>query len=224
MPNLHFSPKTHQYEICRAQKCRYGGEEMIEKSKFIASAYVARDGELAEYYEATDRKHFGLAGNTPGSKFTDPRLTKLEDVVALAFQQRGHLEGDDREFFIQQGSTADAFKEGNRYLKVETSGVVGILHASELQDDTMVTVQRTKPGVPCSLVVEVTERPHTDYGVIVLATHEKTGKAVVVTAFPGLVTEPLSNEHLDLLEGKQLSMADARHLLGSKFWVNTTVL
>lgn len=240
MTKEHFSPRTQKWERCTAAyNCEYavrdspssveavaknGFLEEVKKSEAHKLAKIAvprkRKQAFAEYYAATDAKHFGNT-NQPGSKFTDPTLTKVEDVVALTAYQRGSLQGDDRAKFIARGATPDAFQDGKRYLLVNTPGKVGILHSSEVKGTDLVQVVRTKPGVPCSLVYEVDKQPETDYGVVVVVEDVETGRDIVITTFPGVVTKSLKNDDIDALEGKSLTIAEARRILGSDVWLNT---
>jgi hypothetical protein len=183
----------------------------------------ASDPKIAAYYEATDKKHFGNS-NQPGSKFTDSSLTKVEDVIQLAKKQRGSLRGDDRAELIKKGADVKGFLDSKRYLMVSTPGKVGIMSSTDLKDSDELEVVRTKPGVPCSLVRKVNKQPVTDYAVIVLAKNEETGKDLLITTFPGPVTKPLSNIMIDELEGKTITVLDAKKILGTKpFWVNTKI-
>lgn len=179
-----------------------------------------RNQDWADYYAATDAKHFGDP-TLPGSKFLSPNLNKFEDVIALAAYQRGNLDGDDRNTFISLGAASDAFKDDNRYLFVKTPGTVGILHSKELPDETKVQVIRTKPGVPCSLVYDVTEQPKADYAVIIMVTDEETGRAIAITGFPGVVTKSLHNEEIDSHEGEIITLGQVRKILNDEVWLNT---
>src|SRR5579875_3211223 len=64
--------------------------EIQVESVLEAQRLIPRNGRYGKYYDDTDRKHF-TDRNAPGSKFTDPRLNSLDDVVALARRQRGTL-------------------------------------------------------------------------------------------------------------------------------------
>ena len=194
-------------------------------ARMLAAAAVPRTRDEAswDYYAATDVKHFGDK-NEPGSKFLAGGLRAVEDVVALAVYQRGDLKGDDRDRFIARGADPSAFREGNRYLLVETLGTVGVIHSADLPDATLLSVVRTKPGAPCSLVVSVDEQPVTDYAVIVITEDQQTGEDLVITTFPGIVTQSIDNELIESLEGGALTVASARDILGKDFWANTRVV
>jgi hypothetical protein len=197
----------------------------FDPARALATAAVPRTRDEAswDYYAATDVKNFGDR-TEPGSKFLAEELRTVEDVVALAGRQRGDLQGDDRDEFIARGAHPDAFRDGNRYLMVRTPGTVGVLNSAELPATTLLSVVRTKPGAPCSLVVAVDEQPVTDYAVIVVTTEVSTGEDLVITTFPGVVTKSIENEYLEMLEGGALTVAAARDLLGEDFWINTRVV
>ena len=190
----------------------------------IAQTYVPRNlnEEHNAYYLATDKKHFG-GKNEPGSKFLNPELQKIEDVLVLRMRQSGqeNLHGDDRTALIARGSDPNGFMEGTRYLMVMTEGTVGIQHSKHLPVDMKAHVVRTKPGVPCSLVIDVEEQPLTDYAVLVIGRHDQTGKDFLITTFPGPVTKPTKNNDLDALEGQMVTVGEMRELLKEEFWINT---
>lgn len=191
---------------------------------YVANHHVPRnlDEQHAGYYAATDKKHFGDK-TEPGSKFLNPSLEKVEDVLKLRMEQSGNasMEGDDREALIARGSDPTGFGNGKRYLMVLTEGSVGIKNSNGLTDDTKVEVVRTKPGAPCSLVMEVVEQPTTDFAVIVLGEHKQTGKDFVITTFPGPVTKPTANEELDAREGQMMTVGEVKEIMGGDFWINT---
>lgn len=193
---------------------------------FTAGQLVPRnlDDMHANYYAATDQKHFG-AKDEPGSKFLDPNLRKVEDVLILHMRQAGtsDLSGDDREELIARGSDPSGFRDSNRYLMVLTEGSVGMQHSEKLNPETKVEVLRTKPGVPCSLVLDVAHQGSTDFAVIVVGKHSMTGKDFVITTFPGPVTKPTSSQILDTYEGQKLTVAEVESLIGKDFWVNTRI-
>ena len=193
-------------------------------ARLLAAAAVPRTRDEAswDYYAATDVKHFGDR-REPGSKFLAEDLRSVEDVVALAVHQRGDLQGDDRDRFIARGADPSAFREGNRYLLVETLGTVGVIHSADLPDATLLSVVRTKPGAPCSLVAAVDEQPMTCYACIIVSTDRDTGEDLVITTFPGMVTQSIDDELIEALEGGALTVASARDILGTDFWANTRV-
>lgn len=191
---------------------------------YVANHHVPRnlDEQHAGYYAATDKKHFGDK-TEPGSKFLNPSLEKVEDVLKLRMEQVGNasMEGDDREALIARGSDPTGFGTGKRYLMVLTEGSVGIKNSNSLNEDAKVQVVRTKPGAPCSLVMEVNEQPKTDYAVIVLGEHKQTKKDFVITTFPGPVTKPTANEELDSREGQVMTVSEVKGIMGGDFWINT---
>lgn len=198
-------------------------DEMMSLSN-IAATYVPRNIDAAhfDYYAATDKKHFGDK-TQPGSKFLDPSLTKIEDILLLRMRQSGtdNLDGDDRAELIARGSDPNGFRKGNRYLIVLTEGTVGIQASDELSDDYKVQIVRTKPGASCSLVMEVEKQNTTDFAVIILGKHEKTGKDFLITTFPGPSTKPTVNDTLDQMEGQYVTVGEVRRILGEEFWINT---
>ncbi|MFE6966729.1 hypothetical protein ACFVAJ_16595 [Agromyces sp. NPDC057679] len=179
---------------------------------------VPRDADRADYYAATDRKHFGDP-STPGSTFTGDGINRLEDIVRLAEWQRGNLDGDDRLELIERGwSDPGAFLPDHRYLMVFTPGVLGVLNSAHVDERSRVKVIRTKPGVACSVVIDVTEKPATDFGVVIL---DKDG--TVVTAFPGPITDPGVDDTFGHLEGRTATLAEIRELAGGEIWMNTAL-
>jgi hypothetical protein len=188
------------------------------------SFFVPRSGDMVAYYEATDKKHFSSDRSIPGSKFTDPKLSCLEDIVEILIHDGRNLYvDDDRNEFIQQhNANPNAFSSSCRYLKIETSGSLGAIHAADLANDTVLDVVRTKPGVPCSLVTTVQQQPESQIAVVVLADHDTTHQPFIITAFPGVPTKPIADERIDLLEGSSLTVQDAKNILGvDNFWINT---
>lgn len=195
-----------------------------------ASTVVDRsDPEWGEYYAGTERKHFSDP-KKPGSKFTDPNIKSLNDVVALAYVQRGGLGGDDREKLLMLGAEPDAFKDNFRYLIVYTPGTLGFIKSSTLRDDTVLKVERTKPGAPCSYVLNVREQPKVNFGVIILSDDFETGKTRLITAFPGQPTyvslkDSKTGESLtDTLEGQSLTVKQVHELTGRDVSVNTRLI
>lgn len=225
-----FDSKTNHADT--KAKNKFVKEKIIADSYELANAAVPRDRSEghAKYYGDNDKKHFSpdpvidkgsQEKKQPGSKFLDKKLKKTEDVLALAIQQRGTIKGCDKAKFIALGASPDAFQADKRYLYVETPGTVGILNSSEMNENEMLTVTRTKVGAPCSLVATVKTQPKTHYAVAVLATDKETGKDLLITTFPGVVTKSLRNDDIDALEGKQITVAQAREMLGGNVWVNT---
>jgi hypothetical protein len=202
-----------------------------------AAALIPRRGSWAGYYRATDAKHFPAGGDdstaTPGSTFTDPSLRRLNDVVALAFRQRGSLEGDDREELARLGTPEEAFKPGIRYLLVHTPGTVGIRRSDDLPDEATVRVVRSKPGAPCSLVVDVTEQETTRVGTIIIGRESvdppqsesaDAARDLVFTAHPGLPIPVDFTDRMSDLEGQHVPMSVVREVYGGDVWLNTRLL
>lgn len=177
------------------------------RAVILSSTQVERD-----YYAANDRKHFGDP-TSPGSQFTE--VADTESLVALTYRQRGSLDGDDRDELIALGGDPKGFMAGKRYLKVQAPGVLGIKAGHEAGDDTPVTITRTKPGAPCSMVATVTEKTPVDYGVVIMGEHNVTGDPFVISTFPGKVTRPTADDRVDSLEGQTVPAGQLRQLLGA---------
>lgn len=218
--------------MCQS-KVEGGRRCLAHTSQRAASALIPRRGALRDYYAATDAKHFTPvtagpdgAAATPGSTFTDPTLARLNDAVALAYRQRGNLDGDDRDELARLGTPEAAFKPGIRYLLVRTPGTVGIRRSDDLPDDTMVEVVRSKPGAPCSLVVEVTAQETTEVGTIIIGrsdTGDGSGDEVVFTAHPGLPIPVDFSDRMAGFEGRRVSLAAVRGAYDGDVWLNTRV-
>lgn len=206
-----------------------------------ATALIPRRGSWAAYYRATDEKHFAVRagsagaagstpGSTPGSTFTDPSMRRLNDVVALAYRQRGNLDGDDRDELVRLGTPEEAFEPGIRYLLVRTPGTVGIRRSDDLPDDALVAVVRSKPGAPCSLVIDVHTQETTMVGTIIIGhqsvdpfTDGTPGEAqdLVFTAHPGLPVPVDFTDRVSQHEGQQVAMSVVRDTYGGDVWLNT---
>lgn len=222
-----FLEKTleHKYSDIKFQKHSSSSffDTMTEIEQQEIQSYVDRnDPDWKEYYSATDLKHFG-AKNEPGSKFLDPSLQKIEDILALAFKQRGNLEGNDKEKFIEKGASPEAFNENNRYLMVHTKGTLGIKNSSTMKNSDMVEIVRTKPGAPCSVVADVTTQETTDYAVVILSEDSEAGKSRLITTFPGLVTKTIENERIESAEGQKLTIAEIRKIFNGDIFLNTRI-
>lgn len=186
-----------------------------------ATALVPRRGSMGAYFAATDAKHFGPTG-TPGSTFTDPTLSRLNDVLAMAHRQRGHLDGDDRDQLAAMGTPEEAFKPGIRYLLVHTPGTVGIEPSNGLPDNTPVQVVRSKPGAPCSLVLDVAEQSTTRVGTIIIGKHpDDEAREVAFTAHPGLPIPVDMADRMGALQGQSVPLSQVREVYGGDVWLNT---
>lgn len=182
----------------------------------MAASVIPRDGEMAEYYKATDAKHFSDK-TAPGSKFTDPDMKNLNDVVALAANQRyDGLAGDDRAKLIQFGANPEALRDDCRYLIVQTQGKVGSQHITSLPVNEKIEVVRTKPGAPCSLVANVSSQASTNFGVVIMG-KSSAGKDVVFTAHPGMPTRTSGKDDgiFDRYEGRSLSINHIMEIAGT---------
>lgn len=175
-------------------------------------ALVPRESN-GQYYAQNDAKHFGRGG-TAGSRFTGDGIDATEDVLVLAYQQRGTLEGDDRDVFItNDGASPDAFFEGCRYLKVHTPGLSGVLSSQFLDDGDLIHVRRDKVGAPCSLSADAKPGANeVNSGCIIIGPSPDGGERVY-SAFPGPVTVPGSGE-MDAYEGQSLPVWQVREIFG----------
>ena len=177
--------------------------------------------EVADYIESITAKHWGEGA--VGSRFFEGN--GLMDLLDTAIQQRGNLQGDDRQILIEKGVDPTALMAECRYLVVKTPGEVGIIKATELPDDTEVKVVRTKPGTPCSLIVEGENFPTADFGVVVIGPNEKqkddepepSTKEMVWTAHPGLPIRPAKDDSWP--EGTTITVADVKAKLGENAYL-----
>lgn len=184
---------------------------------------VPRTGELAEYYASTDRKHFS-DDSVAGSKFTDPQMTKVEDVLALAYEQRGSLDGDDRDELVALGAKPEVFWDQARYLKVSTPGKVGSAPLSSFPEGTLFKAVRTKVGGNVSIVAEVDEMPTTDVGTIIIGRETPESDEVLFTTHPGLPAKAGTVDTFASVEGRTLTAAEVAAVAGTdKVGVNTVL-
>lgn len=169
---------------------RYTAQIDVKQLKALAQSEMVKHSiprvqKQKRYYATTDAKHFG-ANHTAGSKFTAPEIERLEDVVALAYLQRGSTDGDDREKLFKLGVRPKSLSEGVRYLVVETPGKLGARPLSDFPQGTKFKAMRTKDGGRVGLVALVTEQAQVAVGVVIMGHSDKYNRDVVVTAHPGL--------------------------------------
>ena len=191
---------------------------LSDSNRKAVSSLVDRSGEFADYYAANDAKHF--SSSSPGSTFTDRRLTKTEDVLALAIEQRGNLDGDDRAFFIDEmGSNPESFVDDARYLHVKARGHLGIAKSSEIPDDAVVHFEQHKPDSPASPTVYLQgdKTPTTDDAVIIIGISD--GRERVFTTYPGTIT-PRGTGKTDEFKGQAMSISSFREKFGADVYVN----
>lgn len=184
---------------------------------------IPRTNSMREYYEATDRKHFlhnPNNSNPVGSQFTDPNIQTLEDLLTLAATQRTcNLDGDDRELFLNFGAEQEAFKEGIRYLLVRTSGIVGIISSTEIENTTGITILQTKPNTPPSLTIAGHPKPETNIGTIIIGRNwetRKTTQEILYTAHPGLPIPTYENLALHQHINNTLPLGELKNYLDEK--------
>jgi hypothetical protein len=181
-----------------------------------AHAYVDDEG-MPDYYAALRDRHWNPAAGA-GSQFVSGQHDGPGSLMAVAHHQRGGLGGDDRDQLIALGAPPEAFMDGDnapRYLLVRTPGVEGTVPVADLPDDTPVRAERTKPGTPCSLIVEgdADDRPPTGVATVIVGPHPKDpDREVMWTAHPGLPTRPAQDDRYD--DGQQLTAGQVRADLG----------
>lgn len=216
----------HQYEARKSGEVFKKSREVYQTRKnelkplptrALANSVIPRDGQYKEYYAGTDAKHFHDK-DKPGSKFTDPAVTNLNDLVALTARQRKTgLSGDDRAQLVAMGTDSSALKSGYRYLLVKTEGKVGVRNSSSISDEnTPIRVERTKAGASCSLVMDVKEQDSVGFGVLVMGRPEGVDKDIAITAHPGLPSTSSGRGTFDAYEGKTITVAQARKIAGTK--------
>lgn len=182
--------------------------------------------EQRSYFQDTEKKHFN-PDTAVGSLFTE--VGNLPDLLAKAIEQRGSLNGDDREQFITMGVKPEALLAFCRYLKVDTAGEVGVKSVKELPLDTKVKVIRTKQAAPCSLVVYSDNFPTVNFGTIIIGPNEKaktakpedpepSTKEMVWTVHPGLPVRPASEDIWP--EGSEITVKDVIEKLGDGVFLN----
>ena len=199
----------------------------VDESMFDAEAeaLTGRIDELlpddfAEYHEATERRHFSLAEGGVGSQFGDPDSplggpSNLRELLEEAGVQRGGLDGDDRDALIASGAPRDAFVDGPRYLMVHTPGVQGVVAASDLDDDDVVSFEVTKPDAPPTAIVDdgSVGRPRTDVATVIVGpAPSDPSREVLWTAHPGLPVRPTSSEQV--ADGTKMTVREVRERLG----------
>jgi hypothetical protein len=163
--------------------------------------------ELADYFAATERKHF--SDESLGSRFLT--LASLSELLEETRRQRGSLAGDDREALKALGADADAFLPECRYLLLEAHGTMGMVDSATLPEETLVHVVRAKPNTPCSWVVDVDELPETELATVVIGPNQEVDASTeeaVWTAHPGLPCQPARGD--DLPEGAIVTVAELR--------------
>lgn len=170
--------------------------------------------EEKDYLNAAWDKH---APGGVGSIFT--KVRSFPELLSLAKEQRGSLDGDDRDWFIKQGVPENALLPDCRYLRVKTPGEIGIIRLSEVKDDEEIMVERLKPGAPCTLYVERNTLPKTNFATIVIGPNENPNPStneMVWTAHPGLPVRPASKDKWT--EGTKMKASELKSL--GDAWIN----
>lgn len=152
---------------------------------------INRDGPHAAMYADLNRKHF--PPKPTGSWFTAAETP--EEILAQATQQRGSLNGDDRNLItkLHPELPESTFRDDCRYLLVKTPGMLGIRNSDTVPDDTPLHVTYTKTGCSPSITFEPGS-PHskptpTYYATIILGPAPTNPKQHVLwTLHPGFPT------------------------------------
>lgn len=191
-----------------------------------------------EYIESIDKKH--ITSKSAGSKFTDSKIKKAEDVLALALAQRGSLKGDDRNKLIEAGASPEAFlpvESGVRYLQVKTNGTEALKDTATMKDSDVLTIvaKGRNDGKPSSLSfsTEVKEQPTTDYATVIIGPDMDENKKpipnteVLWTMHPGTPTRGIRSETIrenGLDDGDKITVGELRKRFGKDIKVNTKLI
>jgi hypothetical protein len=162
--------------------------------------------EQAAYFDALDAKHFGT-GPTAGSVFTG--VPGVRELLGIVEAERGSLDGDDRVLLLAAGASERSFLPGCRYLLCHVAGRNGMADAFALDPATPVRVVRTKPGAPCSLVVDGVPEAELDFATVIIGPNEDADPSsaeMVWTAHPGMPARPSEGDRWT--EGATLTAAD----------------
>lgn len=225
-PSRSTDAQRHAAAVWKKSRALLEGPSMNEHGKFRAmvDSVVPRQGEFAQYYADTDAKHFSNK-DTPGSKFTDPRVKNLNDAVAMTVQQRGSLQGDDRAKLIKFGADPDTLSPDHRYLIVQTQGKLGSQDINSFPVNTKFRIERTKSGANCSVVADVEKQASVNFGVVIMGKVKGHENDCAITAHPGLPARMNSKQdRFADYEGKTLSMNHVMEIAGSdKVNINTRV-
>lgn len=196
------------------------------------------------------KKHFGDT-SSPGSQFTE--LSTLDEFLELAQEQKEKgLMDDDREWYIKSGVNPDALREGIRYIKVDTPGVLGSGDSTQLKDDDVVIPVRksTRKGSnEYRFSFPVDEKPEVDHATLIIsddvenynytpemleALDDKMPPAIFFTCYPGspgAFRGGVRDEKLEKLEKRlstnssPLTVAEVKreYFDGNDFGVNYTI-
>lgn len=191
-----------------------------------------------EYIASIDNKH--ITGTGAGSKFTDSRINKAEDVIALGIAQRGGMKGDDRDKLIAAGADPSSFlppESGVRYLKVDVAGTEAIKDTATMKEDQILTVtaKGRNDGKPpsLSLSVPVKEQPKVEHATVIIGPKEDEnrepikGTEVLWTMHPGSPTRGIRSNDLrekGLDDGTQITVGELRKKFGKDIKVNTKLV
>jgi hypothetical protein len=174
----------------------------------------------SKYYEQLHDKHFNQQ-TAVGSVF-NPALKDLATLLALAANEPGGLERDDRDHFVALGVSREALIDECRYLMVQVPGEIGLIKAKDVKPNKTVRVVRTKDNLPCSLVVRKADFIPVEYGTIIIGPDgTRENKEHVWTAHPG---PPIPRTTEDIWpEGSVITAQDVIDRLGEDAWLQIEV-
>ena len=162
--------------------------------------------EMRDYFRSVEVKHFDSKTAT-GSYFTDPDIHGLKDLLALAEKMPGGLNRDDRASFDKE-----ALKDECRYLRVPCQGKNNLIDSRTLPDNERVSVVRTKPGTPCSLVVANESGQDETFATLIIGPRPSGEGECVWTAHPGAPVRPAQEDIWP--EGSAITVKEVRSKLG----------
>ena len=149
-------------EITAKESHRIPGKYDVEPEDILLPGDSMR-----QYYSDIEKKHFGDI-DVPGSVFTEAE--DLMDLLEMAQEQKDMgLSDDDRDWYLKQGVNPEALREGIRYIRVESPGVLGSGDSTHLKDDDIVVpIQKStsRGGNEFRLSFPVDEKPTVDYGTV----------------------------------------------------------
>lgn len=160
-----------------------------------------------QYVDSINNKHFKPGGH--GSKFTDPNIKNVNELLLLAAIQRGDLNGDDRGKLIKLGASTESFlpvETGVRYLKVDVEGIEALADTKFMEEGERLTIRakgKNDGRLPSlSFVAENKEVIPVNYGTIIIGSKETIygdpipGTETLWTAFPGVATLGVTSEEI----------------------------
>lgn len=213
-------------------------KDAYNKSKNAPAEKLIDRDSRPEYIASIETKH--ITGNGAGSKFTDSKIKSANDVITLAKQQRGSLDGDDRAKLIEQGADSNSFlpeSSGVRYLMVKTNGTQALKDTKDLDENTVLTVtaKGRNDGEPSSLSLstDVKEQPTTQFGTVIIGPKSDDdgnpveGTQTLWTLHPGVPTRGIRSDTLrehGLDGGSTITVKELREKFGKDIKVNTRII